>query len=88
MKKAGDKIPPLFFIFHPLAHNPIRLVNKYPEQVFGWVREEIQEQTRRVCDAASAIIAEARSIRKRSAGYAMLLKSLLPQIFPAILIRR
>ena len=29
-----------------------------------------QEQTRRVCDAASAIIAEARSIRKRSAGYA------------------
>ena len=40
----------------------------------------MQEQTRRVCDAAPAINANAESIRKRSAGYAMLFKSVLPQV--------
>ena len=40
---------------------------------FLWesARGAFQEQTRRVCDAATANNARAESIRKRSAGYAM-----------------
>ena len=39
----------------------------------------VQEQTRRVCDAVTDNNANAQSIRKRSAGYAMRFKSILPQ---------
>ena len=42
-----------------------------------------QEQTRRVCDAATDNNANAQSIRKRSAGYAMRFKSILPQFSPS-----
>ncbi|MBQ2977400.1 MAG: hypothetical protein IJE17_07905 [Clostridia bacterium] len=72
--KNQETDPLCFLHIFPLSHWHTRRLNailKYPEPVFGRVREGIQEQTRRVCDAASAIIAEARSIRKRSAGYAI-----------------
>ena len=47
----------------------------YPVQLSWRGRgREFQEQTRRVCDAATAKRASAESIRKRSAEYAMLFK--------------
>lgn len=43
-----------------------------------------QEQTRRVCDAGTANLAKAGSIRKRSAGYAMPLQRMVSPEFPPL----
>ena len=67
-----------FFIavtFASLAHKMIKSRPVISRAAFLGERERgSQEQTRRVCDAVKANHADAESMRKRSAGHAMILQ--------------